>query len=242
MPGTSIRGGLTVAVRQPDRGSSTSAEPAGPPVGRREAHKQATRRALQEAADRLFAERGVLQTTVRDIADAAGVTERTFFRYFRSKEDLLIGSAFAWMPALQQAILARPAAEPPLLALRRALASFMAAITRIDAASPLALFAQGAPADRLGLSALGVMRRLETDLADALEERLTTTGSTADDGGPRATDVRLRAEVIARTALAVFRTAMLHDSRLRRDDVTDRPSLGELLDRAFDALDESPRG
>ena len=65
-----------------------------PPLGRREAHKQATRQALQQAADRLFAEHGYGATTVRDIAEAAGVTERTFFRYFTGKEELIIEDAY----------------------------------------------------------------------------------------------------------------------------------------------------
>jgi AcrR family transcriptional regulator len=209
-------------------------EPEGPGIGRREAHKRATRQALLDAADRLFHERGVSQTTVRDIAEAAGVTERTFFRYFRTKEDLIIRDAFAWMPTFQQAILARPAGEPPLLAVRRALESLMAAITRIDAASPLTLFAEGAPADRLGLSALGVMRKLETDLADVLEQRLAREAQPDHD---QTAMRRFDAEVLARTAVAAFRTAMLHDSFLRRTGAAERPGLGQLLDRAFDVLD-----
>src|SRR5690242_16988013 len=52
------------------------------PVGRREAGKQARRAALTAAAHRLFAEHGYEATTVRDIAAAAGLTERTFYRYF----------------------------------------------------------------------------------------------------------------------------------------------------------------
>lgn len=211
---------------------------AGETIGRREAHKRATRQALQDAADRLYAERGVLHTTVRDIADAAGVTERTFFRYFKSKEDLLTRDAFAWMPAFQQAVLARPADEPPLLAVRRALATFTAAVTRVDAASPLALFAAGPPAEQLGLTALAIMRKLETDLADAIEPRIVTSAP-ARNGKPSAS-ARFEAEVVARTALAVFRSVMLHNSELDRDDVTNRPALSQLLDQAFDAINEQP--
>lgn len=49
----------------------------------------AVRRRLQEAALQLFGARGYEATTVADIADAADISERTFFRYFRSKEDVL---------------------------------------------------------------------------------------------------------------------------------------------------------
>ena len=71
-------------------------------IGRREANKRATRSALQDAASRLFAEHGFGGTTVRDIADAAGVTERTFFRYFAGKEELMLDDILEWLPGLQQ--------------------------------------------------------------------------------------------------------------------------------------------
>ncbi|MUL43102.1 TetR family transcriptional regulator [Streptomonospora sp. PA3] len=60
-------------------------------MGLRERKKAATRRTLQRAAVRLAIERGSEQVTVDDIAAAADVSKRTFFNYFSSKEEAIVG-------------------------------------------------------------------------------------------------------------------------------------------------------
>jgi AcrR family transcriptional regulator len=63
---------------------------------------------LEQAAIELYAERGYEGTTVADIAERAGVTERTFFRHYADKREVL----FAGSSAMQEAVLAAIAAAP----------------------------------------------------------------------------------------------------------------------------------
>lgn len=90
-------------------------------LGRRDRKKLATYQSLRSAALRLVAERGLHQVTVEDIAEAADVSVRTFFNHFPSKEDAIVGLDPEWVVQLREALIARPAEEPPLVALRAVL-------------------------------------------------------------------------------------------------------------------------
>jgi AcrR family transcriptional regulator len=97
------------------------------PPGLRERKKEQTRRALEDAALELFARQGFDATTVDEIAAACDVSTRTFFRYFATKEDVLLGDKperFAELIALLEDA---PADEPPLRSLRRGLDALVAA-------------------------------------------------------------------------------------------------------------------
>lgn len=89
------------------------------PQGLRERKKRQTRRDLARAALRLFREQGFAQTTVDDIAAAANVSRRTFFRYFRSKEEVFIVDPDGKIAAMHIALAEGPPDEPTLDALRR---------------------------------------------------------------------------------------------------------------------------
>jgi AcrR family transcriptional regulator len=71
-------------------------------------------------AQDLFATRGYEQITIDDLATAAGISKRTFFRYFTSKEDLVLGKHDVWAEQLIAAFAARPGDEPVWDSLRRA--------------------------------------------------------------------------------------------------------------------------
>jgi AcrR family transcriptional regulator len=89
--------------------------------GRRERKKQRTRDALFEAAMDLFTAKGYDQTAVHEITDAVDVSERTFFRYFASKEDLVLSFVKDGAATFAGALASRPAEEEPLTAARHAL-------------------------------------------------------------------------------------------------------------------------
>jgi AcrR family transcriptional regulator len=104
---------------------STAAPDAGdrPRPGLRERRKALTAAELEAAAYRLFGERGFENVTVDDIAAEADVSRRTFFRYFASKEDVLLADHFVQLARLREAMASRPEDEPIVTALRNSVLS-----------------------------------------------------------------------------------------------------------------------
>ena len=90
-----------------------------PALGLRERKKAKTRLAIQEHALRLFHEQGYAETTVEQIAEAAEVSPSTFFRYFPTKEDVVLYDAFD--PLLIEAFRAQPPELSPVQAMRGAI-------------------------------------------------------------------------------------------------------------------------
>ncbi|WP_036558387.1 TetR family transcriptional regulator, partial [Nocardia brasiliensis] len=88
--------------------------------GLRERKKERTRRTIRLEAFRLFREQGYGETTVEQIAAAAEVSPSTFFRYFPSKEQLVLADDLD--PVLMAVFQAQPPEVPPLQAFRDAIA------------------------------------------------------------------------------------------------------------------------
>jgi AcrR family transcriptional regulator len=94
--------------------------------GLRERKKLETRAALQDAALRLAVEAGPDKVTIEAVAEAAGVSPRTFFNYFPSKDDAIIGVPASSASTLLTELRSRPGDEPPLVALRETIRASIA--------------------------------------------------------------------------------------------------------------------
>ena len=92
----------------------------------RERRRARTRGDIERAALDMFLERGYELTTVEEVADAALISPRTFFRYFSSKEDVLLARKRDEMRLAARSLGERPPDEPVMDSLRAVLDVFAA--------------------------------------------------------------------------------------------------------------------
>src|SRR2546430_14078697 len=97
------------------------------PVGISERKRRAVRAELSDVALELLIDRDFDSVTVDEIASAAGVFRRTFFRYFGSKEGVVFAFLDQWARRLLEEIAARPPEEAPVAAVGHALQEHVAA-------------------------------------------------------------------------------------------------------------------
>jgi AcrR family transcriptional regulator len=93
------------------------------PEGLRQRKRRETRARIVGEALKLFLLRGYDATTVDEIAAAAGISKRSFFDYFPTKEDVVLAWQDAFGGALAAALAARPSGEPAAQAVQTALVS-----------------------------------------------------------------------------------------------------------------------
>ncbi len=186
------------------------------PLGLRERKRQQTLQRITDVAMRLFAERGYNETTVEAVAEAAEISQRGFFHYFASKEDIL-ASWQAGIPALLDAsIMAQPEGMPPLQMLRQALGHMPDAFDQQQART-INRVIRGS--EQLRASNNAKMMRLEQVAFEALCVRF---GNGQD---------RASLRMIAMVAVGAVRVAL--DEWSNGDD---HMPFGDHIDRAFDAL------
>jgi AcrR family transcriptional regulator len=189
-------------------------------MGLRERTRRAVRADLTRMALALFAEHGYGKTTADDIASAAGMSARSFFRYFPTKEDVVFGDVEDVAEQIADAVRARPATEPAWECLRIVLHRWLDAIHSAQHDPAVQRLIQQTPALRARLN--GKRDELRERVAAALLDR---PGSTLDPFG---------ADLL--TAAAAAALDAVDREWLRSDGSADRAAL---LDEAFARL--SPR-
>jgi len=146
------------------------------PDGLRERKKARTRASIREHALRLFRENGYQRTTVQDIAEAAEVSPSTFFRYFPTKEDVVLQDDMdvRMIEALEQ----QPPELGPVAAVRAAARQMFASYTGADMDVLRETTALTLTVPEIRARALDEFARTIGTVADALAKR---AGRPADD-------------------------------------------------------------
>ena len=176
----------------------------GRTAGLRERKKAKTRASIQEHALRLFREQGYDATTIEQIADAAEVSPSTFFRYFPTKEDVVLRDEYD--PLLVAAFRAQPAELSAVQAMRRSFRQVFDAIPaeRVEQERERIALAMAVP--ELRAASLDQFADTFRLLSEVVAER---AGLPADDLGVRA---------VAGAVIGVAMAAML---AITEDPATD---------------------
>ncbi|NBE54909.1 TetR family transcriptional regulator [Streptomyces boluensis] len=204
-------------ARRYDRGVS-----ARPEVTLAQRKRQLVADELSEAALQLLAQKGFDGVTIDEIAATAGVSKRTFFRYFASKEDVVVQFLADMGTGMRAELAGRPEGEPPSVALRHAVWVSMAVCAdRSDHAAR-------------ALSVVQLILRTPALRARFLERQAQWRDELAAELGTRLDldpDTELYPRLAAGMALTAFDT-VLH--RWSDSDGTADPS--DLTDRTFAVL------
>jgi AcrR family transcriptional regulator len=176
----------------------------------RERRRLATRAEIEHVALELFARNGSERTTVDDIATAAGVSPRTFFRYFATKEDAALGANRAFDAALAERLEARVDGLSTLADVEEAIAAVLGEMAAETGAVERMLRVRCLVMEDAGLR--GALLRLDAEQSRAFFRRIAVaTGSATVD---------LRTRIVSETLGAALRAA-LDDWAARREDGED---------------------
>ncbi|TAN24883.1 MAG: TetR family transcriptional regulator [Actinomycetota bacterium] len=142
----------------------------------RERKKAKTRTAIQHEALRLFRLHGYEATTVEEIADKAEVSPSTFFRYFPSKEDVVLSDDYD--PLITEAVRAQPSELSPIRAIRNALFEVFSQLSQDDLEDMFERTQLALSVPELRAAILDQFARTIRQITDLLAEH---TGSANDD-------------------------------------------------------------
>ena len=185
----------------------------------RERKKTRLRQTIVREALRLFAEQGFAGTTVDDIAAAADVSRRTFFRYFDHKEDVVLGWLDEVGDDIVASLAARPRSEPPLDAVRASVLTLVEGY-RERAADALA----GARVIETTPAVRAREREKQGEWEDAITNELRKRLG-------RSLAARRRARLLAALSVGAFSASIA----IWRAEAG-RPDLADLVRDAFDLL------
>jgi AcrR family transcriptional regulator len=194
--------------------------PSRPTSGLRDLTRRSVQAQIAEQAKELFIEQGFEETTLEQIAAAVGISSRSVSRYFKTKEDIVVGSMLALGDDLAAALRERPPDEAPWTALRRALDVSVNSIANDSAGLRAARMQTDTPALRVAVQEKH--RAWSALLVPLVMERL--------DGRSDET-LRIQAEAIVVSAFGCLDVAV--EAWTRADNAM---PLADYLDIAFDAL------
>jgi AcrR family transcriptional regulator len=154
-------------------------------TGLRERTRRAIQREFGAAALALFLERGYDATTIDDIAASVGMSQRSIFRYFRTKEEIVVGKMDLTVDQMLETLRTRPAEEPVWTSLRR-LFFMLDEPGRPETAEPTHRILFETPA--LFAAYLGKLQHIQEAVVGVLHERAAAAGApyAVDDPAPRA--------------------------------------------------------
>ncbi|MCX4512923.1 TetR family transcriptional regulator [Streptomyces sp. NBC_01619] len=199
----------------------TPLEERRPPLGLRERKKLKTRTAIRRAMYRLIAEQGYEATTIEQIAAAAEVSPSTVFRYFPSKEDIVLADEYD--EAIERALRTRPVDEPPLDSLR---AILTAAVSRMLENEPQEMHLR----TKLMAEVPALRARMTETMAETSQ---SLARPLADRAGRDPDDLEVR--VFAASVMGALREALLYwAERDQQDDLV------ALVNRTLDTLKGGP--
>lgn len=193
----------------------------------RERQRLLTRRTIQQHAMRLFGERGYDETTVSDVARAAGVSQMTVYRHFPTKEDLVLSDEYD--PLIAQRIAVRPGEQPLIRRIGETLVEEVGRLVSADRDD------DGQSPGGLLLARLRLVLTTPALRARRWDSQYATQKAIVEAlrGDPSDAESEFRLEVAAGACLAAMSAALL---RWAEED--GRPDLPELMTQALAIVSE----